>query len=435
MMNLYQLLKAPLYPFEILYDLGSSVTDSRICRKPSDVVFWNGFETELLQFRESNQNQLVIRKDFQSFPIPIGGKYRFVDENGVHGVLDNTILAQLTAIFPTIKITGTGVDGIRSIRGQPDRIAHRFSETKQEERLVLPIEIKKPLKNDDDLRNEYMNSAEHSRSKKIIQQAVGYLFENRKFYGVITSYEHTYGLYLDNDGILHMTRGIMYDSTNVTPLSVIWYLIHLAIKNKTKFTCPQLEEVGPDPEHEPKKRRTVKENSSPSSDEIPGTITTPTVEESVQIKSGGRVNRSKSVSFGKLNRKNVVVKRALSNTPEARRIEHEASIYRHLSKLQGITIPRVVVSGRDSRWFYLITEKRGDVISDITPGLVDKVSQAIDSLHNYRVCHGDLEPRNILLWRNRVYLIDFEDAIIGVKKSECTREKNGVLKGLSKRLI
>lgn len=428
-MDLYQLLHLPLYPFDILYNEDSSVTDSRIRRKPRDVIFWVNFEDDLISFIESNKEQLIDTVEFRPYPCPIDDKHQFVDEGSVQGILDNTVLIMLRKIFSTIKITGVGAYGVRNIylesncigiSGEPDRIIHRYSESKKKDRLILPIEIKKPLKDDEDLRKEYNSSAENSRSKKIIEQAVGYLYENNKNYGVITSYEHTYGLYLNNEGILHMTRGVLYNETKITALSAIWYLIHLSKNNREKFSCPKLDEIS-----ENKKRKIDRSSNSPSSEDMPGLIKTPNVNQTTQIKSGGRSNKSKSVCSGKFNNKNVIIKKALLGTSECNKIIHESNIYTHLYTLQGISIPRVILCGRDHKWFYLIIERRGVTIDckDINTNIIACIDKTINLLHNLKVLHGDLELRNILLWRKKIFLIDFEESIVNCKKSEYIKEK------------
>lgn len=401
-MNLYQLLHLPLHSFDILYNKNSSIFNSRIRRKPRDIVFWNDFENDLISFIQSNREQLIEEEGFESYPRPINDKHQFVDECSVEGVLDNTVFVQLEVIFSNIKTVSCSVSGIRNINDSQDK-------------LILPIDIVKPF---------YFNypiKTDDKSSMKVIQRAVSYLYERNSRYGVITSYEHTYGLHLDNQGVIHITRGILYNETKVSTLSVIWYLVHLSKNNKEKFLCPKLEEIS-DYESNERKRKIDKLSNN---DEIP-LISTPVVDQVKQIKSGGRKNKSKSVCSGKFNNKNVIIKKALLGTSECNKIIHESNIYTHLYTLQGISIPRVILCGQDHKWFYLIIERRGITIDckDININIIACIDKTINLLHNFKILHGDLELRNILLWRKKVFLIDFEDSIINSQKTECIKEKS-----------
>lgn len=203
MLYLNQLLNQPLYNFETRYDMNNnlSVTDSHFRSIPENILEWENFSSELLEFRE--KRKFNDKLQYENLPIPHKKKYVFNDEPDVVSTLTQSLFEIIIDIFDKtsckIKITSGEEYGTKNIIAEPDRVSWENNNNTHKKILLIPIEIKKPFINDNKLRQNYPTD---KKSQKIIQQAVGYMYRNLLKYSIITTYNHTYALHLNNDGVL-----------------------------------------------------------------------------------------------------------------------------------------------------------------------------------------------------------------------------------------
>jgi tRNA A-37 threonylcarbamoyl transferase component Bud32 len=89
---------------------------------------------------------------------------------------------------------------------------------------------------------------------------------------------------------------------------------------------------------------------------------------------------------------------------------NEAEIYQQLSKLQGVTIPRLLWYGDvcAGLGMVLITEFAGTPLPEHpTPAQCEAAIRALKSLHRNGILHGDVAKRNFVCQDNVVYILDF----------------------------
>lgn len=417
--TLDQILNTPLSLFDNNC-INTGVSDSRYRKIPNNIIKWNNFENELLNFKSSRLELNGPAKYHPLLPPPHRGKYVFEEEADVKGTLKQTLFSVIIDIFDQSKckidITNRSLYGPGDIVAEPDMVAWRYSDKKSRKHLLLPIEIKKPDKENSDLYREYFRlNNHHTDSKKIIQQIVGYMCRNKVSYGIITTYQEIYALYLKDDGILHMTRPYKYNETDIGAISVLWYTLHKAIKAKP-YRGPELQDAHRNPSPLSFDSANVNSASSKSLSNI-----TP------QIVGGSKKN--KDVYSIKLDQKEVTVKTARNKTRESAMIKNEVKIYNHLSKLQGVYIPKLLKHGTHNDQTYMITEKCGDNIRWVQKGrnLISSILNAVDAIHKLGVCHGDLELRNILLFNKQIFIIDFEESIINGSAHELEDEMSTLI--------
>jgi len=103
---------------------------------------------------------------------------------------------------------------------------------------------------------------------------------------------------------------------------------------------------------------------------------------------------------------------------QIKEIDHEATIYKKLSALQGTCIPEFVDYGMFKEGFLygLGTTYAGDSVSneDVTDEFLAKAVAALEKIHSYGVLHGDVRRENIVCNKeagNAPVIIDFGMAI------------------------
>lgn len=437
MLSLNQLLNQPLWSYETKYNFKKvSVTDSHFRNIPENIIEWNDFESQLKEFRESrDKKELNEKLIYKNLPEPFDGLYTFNNENDVEGILSNSLFKVVIHIFSKtsykIDITSGEEFGTKNIIAEPDRVTWRSNNNTSKKILLLPIEIKKPFENDDKLFENYV--ADHKKSQKIVQQAVGYMYRNLLKYSIITTYNNTYALHLLEDGVLMISKPFKYNSTDSSVIAMMWYLIHLSITNaRLSLKCKELKDGNKDSS---KKRKNYNSNNTDFKKIYKSNITPENISDDKSIKYGGK---SKRVYYGKILNKNVIVKTAFFNTPQYAKIYNEINIYKHLSSIQGIYIPKVISSGEQDNRIYLILEKIGESIETKKKynfNFIPSFIKAIDAIHHLGILHCDLESRNILLWRKHIYIIDFEESKININKNDLRDEKNDALIHLKKMII
>ena len=193
-----QCLKQPLSLFDNhIGDDQSSVTDTTYRIVPNGVENWN-IEATIRALRDAQQPTGKIYNRLT--PPPNDDGWRFGNEAHVQGVLCNTLFATIESLFQNtdhpIRI-GQNAQYTTSgehVVAEADFLAFRRRTTADRNRLLLPIEAKKPLSSDTDLRPLYR--AGQVRATHIVQQIVGYMYLNHVVYGLITSYQDTYACHL-----------------------------------------------------------------------------------------------------------------------------------------------------------------------------------------------------------------------------------------------
>lgn len=232
MLSLNEILNTRLFECTYTNCNNTCTTSSRYRSIPYKIISWDNFESSLLNFK--NNINLSSEKLYYKLQPPVRNKYSFDDEMSVRGALEWSLFEIIRDIFSEdknkypIQVT-SNTKFNNEIVSEPDRIAWRYSNKRNKNHLLYPIEIKNPQ--DGDLREEYMLSGEnkHTNSKKIIQQAVGYMFRNKVSYGIITTYRETYALNLQNDGSVLITRPFKYYEIKPTIIEVFWYITQLAL--------------------------------------------------------------------------------------------------------------------------------------------------------------------------------------------------------------
>lgn len=404
-LTLSQLLKSTLYPFEIAKK-GKSVTNSKYRIIPNKCYEWENFVEEFKIFRDKE----IKNDDSKYEPLrkPYGDKFDFSNESNVQGTYNQDILAVIKVIFSKHKLFVTaGNEYGQEVVADPDRVIWRKSKSKKKNcrQILLPIEIKRPLKNEENLVETYNNAKHESRVKKIVEQAVGYMYRNSVCYAIISSYQYTYALHLDADGDLLMSKPIKYNEKNPTVLSILWYVVHLALSGN-KYTGPILQ-----PRNTSKKRKLYHDTSS--EEKTDGTF----------------IRTSPSFEISELNY-NKILKIAYINSLKGKSIANEITIYRHLKGLQGICIPKLFRSGVIDKEIFMIMEKCGNNIEHkkINQSMLQDISKCIDLIHNMNVIHGDLESRNILLNKSgKIFIIDFEESYLTLNKYQKKNEKKSCI--------
>lgn len=414
MLSLNEILNTRLYDCTYAEHNNTSTTSSRYRSIPYRIIKWEDFESRLINFK--NEKHLSQERKYCKLQPPTRNKYKFDDEMSVQGALEWSLFEIIRDIFSEdnnkypVNITSNSKFK-DSIVSEPDRIAWRYSNKKKRNHLLYPIEIKKPQ--DGDLRDEYVLSGDnkHTNSKKIIQQAVGYMYRNQCTYSIITTYRETYALHLQDDGSVFITRPFKYYEIKPTIIEIFWYITHLAIVAKP-YTGIILENGHTNPSN-------LRFNNVNDASDI--NIT------NIVEQSGGKY---KKIYSGKILNKDVYIKIADTNTPQYINLKREIDVYLHLKDLQGKSIPRLLYYGQNDDKIYLITQKVGKSLHyrGNLKNILEYIKKSIDILHSFNVYHGDLEPRNLLLSGKKIYIIDFEHSIIGASSDLLMSEKNNFQK-------
>lgn len=355
----------------------------------------------------------------------------FHDEVDVQAQLRQTLLKTVELLMNgthsrPISITTKGaVPGTREVVFDPDMIAWRQQQRIPGLRLLAPIEIKKPHEADtDDLRALYRRrstrNAKVTRARKIIQQEVGYLDRNCCEYGIITTYVSTYAVKMDgHTNVVHISRPFRYNETQPTVIKLVYYILCKALESNG-LPGKAMTAVVPSSNKKRKQRETYSPSDS-NSDVSPWDL-----QEKVPLKSrkGNRVFLCPYKGYA------VILKQASVSRDE--RLLRETHMYQHMRQLQGVVIPKILSSGVQDGKRYLIMEDCGNPIDPSMYGKMSRaVARAIDRIHSLRVCHGDLELRNIVTNGSQVYIIDFEDAYVTSNISDLQTEKAILMNKLS----
>ncbi|KAG0275158.1 hypothetical protein BGZ96_003902, partial [Linnemannia gamsii] len=115
--------------------------------------------------------------------------------------------------------------------------------------------------------------------------------------------------------------------------------------------------------------------------------------------------------------------------PVVKDLEHKATVYQYLEKLQGTFIPRLKMALMSNGLeVVLVTDFRGHIISQECLKDSDKetIRGALSAIHRLRVLHRDIRSQNILVERNgstkRFVIINFGRSELTANKRKLQQE-------------
>lgn len=430
LLNLKKALEQPLGLFNNrIPNDETSVTNTEFCNIPTALHDWNDLPAIVQNFKNTRKS-INTPYIYAELSHPPSRGWIFNEESDVQGILQNTLFAIIENIFSYSDFPVTiGANrqylnsphrGQRLLVAQPDRLAFRARTTRQDKnRLLAPIEIKKPLARDTDIRRLY--EASETRAIRIIQQIVGYMYRNHVVYGIITSYQHTYVCHLNDDGSVLISQPFLYDSTNPGSIEVIWYILHKAMGAGPYDGVALLD-------GHPKPTEIFTDPDTPTTSIDINQITPENITQRKTLREPTKHKRTR-IDQGHVGRKRVVIKTAKHKTHSGTILQHEINVYKHLENGKIKTIPERIASGIDKNHVYFITSYCGRPLNEIqiTEKIKQAVLDAVDSIHDMSVCHNDLELRNILYHRGKISLCDFEISILQAGEKMMSQEREGIV--------
>jgi len=114
-----------------------------------------------------------------------------------------------------------------------------------------------------------------------------------------------------------------------------------------------------------------------------------------------------------------LVVKAYKETAAPRLLKPELEVYNHLAKLQGTAIPVIIgtihgvfVGDRCNMVYMSYGGVAAELNPEINDFLVDRLAKAFTGIHALGVYHEDPASRNILIDKDRVTIVDFENSHI-----------------------
>lgn len=232
-----------------------------------------------------------------------------------------------------------------------------------------------------------------------LQQVCGQLHHNGLKYGVLYTDECFWFLRYQADsaqGTLYVSKGIMVTGTQPTVLLMLLFVGNLAQQHAAKsapsITCLQslpltLAFLG-------RFHSMINDESSPES--LPH-----------QLRMGPLLGRGStgSVRLGRTGNVDLAVKlfeEGADASSACQRLQHELGLYQgRLHPLQGVSVPKLVASGTvegptSTRLPFFALEllpvSLADVEAHIGASECERVLEALNSIHQQGLLHGDIEP-------------------------------------------
>ena len=408
MLSLQQLLHSPLQRVD--QEITSHRTSNSTYRsRPNGVVEWEGFNESVAQAITD-----AVRHDPREFyDLPrLARPPRLTDELSVQGQTRESIARSIEDIFVNTpidaKLTERGSCAAPVFIGIPDLVGWRVRRSTGTVQLLLPLEVKKPHVADSNLRINYLQDPDgHEREQRIVQQEVGYMERNMLQYGIISTYVHTFACKLDRNGALHMSQAISYDDTHPSALAAVWYVMLKATQDPT-YKGPRLKSTH---RQRPSTKRRRLRNISPASNFSGIDLHAVLPTESLASRHEHTVLR------GVAECQQVVVK---WGPRDDQCVQRETAMYIKLSRIQGIVIPKLLGWGSTVSRTYMVLQYYPSVTLAAckkTPTTWSLVRTCVNTLHAQGVVHGDLEPRNVLVLKDRAMLVDLESTYVSTDVS------------------
>jgi predicted Ser/Thr protein kinase len=430
---------------------GPSSTTPKNVRHPQLTVYWENFQRDTLRYIETAISHLPNDRDMPVFPfgLRIGNEVPALQ-----------ICVALNLFDVVAKQLGlTIVASERQIVGNPDGFI--VDDASESIRVVYEIKGKWTLNHqwfDDDRIDMFVGEnlvldTEHNWLRRAVNQIYTYMVVNSLQYGILSSYDHTFFLKrvkIENatDGYeqLIISSGIAHNATNPTVLQSIAYFLSLA--DGATFSPPP---TSPPRQSSRISSRPSSTRSSRSSLRQVAEVESPTASEnefdSVSMEQDSESSTESDFALEDFNiksvlgtgrtkvyyeSKNQVALKAIDLWKQSDmlvELQHEIEMYRLLSDLQGIIIPKLVLHGYWEGGMYCIGFSLcGTVPKTLTESQKQSVLSSIDAIHRRGILHNDIKKENILVDENgKVYLIDFGFATLNSCEIAQEDERNQVL--------
>lgn len=366
--------------------------------------------------------------------------------SGLEQQTQTCVESALSSLFGVCNMNGVtekaGIYGkIEKMIGKMDFEIGRKEGADELTELVIAGEVKTIKVNKEELSTEYCDvgckkkdcKSQRHRNVSPIRQLYNYMVLNGLFYGILTTYQMTWGFIRDCHGNLGIVPGISYDSsandTSTSPFTisqfvVLFYMLATDHKENLPESVSNYAALIPCRDGNCKGHRRLPEDcrhpdngakdenisfykpssssSSSSSSSQPKERLSVTELELGEVFEGGY--RSDSTRRASLpNGVGGVLKlNDIFKTPEMEEeMIQEGKVYERLQELQGVVIPKLIGLGRfeEDFLFGLMTSEEGHHVRStehVNEEFIAKAEERLKMIHEKGVLHNDIRRPNIL---------------------------------------